>query len=237
MSLKEVLRTEAVRAFNSKNWAQACVRFDNYFKKVYPDEGVEMSEEDTTLLLQYAEALFEKVKQEAVNNKYDLEELDNVASYALAVKNSLKAVDAKIRDRELLGEVARINNQFEQSEREYLDAYKIACEENQSWRIRLSLLYNVAIAQEAREKPVDAMESIKECIKISDEELAKNPSAEDVELINDFKKEFEEKTKHLQEDAKEQEDNKDIIKDEDDNNEEDDQNEEEEEEEEAADEE
>lgn len=219
MSVAEVARREALKAFGNKNWAVACTRFDTYFKKVYPEDE-NISAEDTKLLLNYAEALFEKTKAEAVNSKYDLEELDNVASYVLAVRESFtnhpEGVTAsdKIATNELLGELARINNQFEQSEREYMDAYKIACSEGQSWRMRLSLLYNVAIAQEALEHPRKAIESIQECIKISDEELAKGPSESDVELINEFKKEFEEKMKHLEEDAKEQDENRDVIKEE-----------------------
>jgi hypothetical protein len=218
--LTKALSDQAERAFKNKNWKQACTHYDTYFKKVYPEPDAEMSLPDTKMLLHYAQSLFCKVQSEAVNSKYDLEELENVTAYVLTARRRFEAfpdemrIDDVVDTHELLGQVALMNNQFDQSVQEFTEGYQKACAGGAPWNLRLSMLFNKVLALEMREKPQLAIAALEECIALADEELSAQPPPETVEKLNDFKREFSEKMKQLQEDAKEQAANPDLAKEE-----------------------
>ena len=239
-SVAEILSKEAIKAYEKKDWKRACTQFDAYFKKVYPDPNPEMSLADVRLLLKYADALLEKMMKEATNHVFDQEELNDVAEYVITAQKTFQKNKDSVTEDEMTetyrirAEVARCAHQHAHSEEMFKEAYKHACAGNLSWRERLSALFNVAIAQELRERPAIAIETVNACIKLVDEELEKKPEEKTVEDLKEFRKSFEEKLTELEGDVKEQEANKDIIQNEEEDASEEEEEKGEEEEEEAA---
>jgi hypothetical protein len=218
--LNQALLNQGDRAYDDKNWKFACVQYDSYFKRAYPEGGErEFSPQDTKVLLKYARAVFEKAKSEATENKYDEEELLTAAEYALTCRERFAilaggtATTEQIIDTsELLGEIARANNQFKQSADDFLVAYDEAVRAGRDWRTRLGLLYNVVIGLDMAEKPTDAIAHLNQCIAIADEELGKaDVKDEDKNDLNEFKASFVEKMTALQGDEREQLANRDIL--------------------------
>ena len=237
-SLNEMLAEQAEKAYEKKDWNRAVSKFDTYFKKVYPemDKGdQEMSLEDTRRLMRYADALFQRAQNQAKeNNKFDADELETVLVYVTSAQKTFENAKEQVSAQEvadtyrLLAEIARCYRNPRQSEKQFLKAYEIACEGKLSWRERLSLLFEAALSQESRQMPRRAMCTLEDCVKLADEELAKEMPEQDANDLKGFKAEFERKHEELKPNAPE---TPEESADEDDGGEEE---EEEEEEEEAA---
>jgi hypothetical protein len=242
MSLKQALLNQAEAAYRAKDWKKASNSFETYFKKAYPGSDPEIAVEDAKRLLHYGVSVFHKAQSEGVHNQYDAEELETAVACLLNVRelwrSSRSAGPLTLEDNadtyEVLGQIALLNNQFLRAAGDFRDGYKFACENGLHWRIRLSFLFNVVIALESREKPLQAINAINDCIRLADEELAKAPAPEDARILDEFKRNFAVKLVQLNEDAKEQAENPELRKADRDR---DDAEEEEEEEEEAAEEE
>ena len=238
MSLLQALSTQAKKAYEQKNWKNACQYFDTYFKKSYPEDKPDktMTLEDAIMLFKYANSLYEKIKSES-NNKFSEEDIETIASYLLTSKQVFAdapkgsfPIEHYTDTFELLGQLALYNNQFKNAYNEFSNGYSLAVENKCGWRIRLSFIYNKVIALENQEKPRQAIEAVNEGLHLIEEELSANPDEVNAGLLNEFKASLTSKIDELKEDIKEQDENKDVIKEEEDHNDIEEEEEEEEEE-------
>lgn len=241
-ALAEAFLKQAESCYKNRNWKLACQYYDNYFNKIYPDSNTEMKIEDINILVRYAISLYEKLQAEgAATKKYDQEDIEAIASYMITAQKRYATADPKdypferrIDTYDILGQVALINNQFKNAAQVFTEGYEIAeANPEASWRLKLSLLYSISIAYEMQEKPLRAIEAVNKGLELITQQEKNSPSEEEADLLKSFREDFNTKLSNLQEDAKEQEENKDILKE--DESEDDDINVEEEEEE-AADE-
>jgi hypothetical protein len=220
MSLKQALANQAESAYQAKDWKKASNNFETYFKKAYPTEDPEINVEDAKRLLHYGVSVFHKAQLEGVNNQYGAEELETAVACLLNVQDLWRQSQASgpltLEDSadtyEVLGQIALLNNQFQQAASQFRKGYRFACEHQLHWRVRLSFLFNVVIALESREQPMRAIEATNDCIRLADEELAKGPSRDDTQSLEEFRRSFTRKLAQLSEDAKEQAENPDLQK-------------------------
>ena len=206
-SIIGLLAEQAEKFYEKKDWTRAVQKFEAYFQKAYPemDKGdQEMSLEDTRRLMRYADALFQMVQNQArENNKFDEDELDTVLLYVRSAQKTFEKYKDQVNAQEvtdthrLLAEIARCNYNLRSSEKQFFKAYEIACEGKLSWRERLSLLFEAALTEEMRQMPGRAVRTLQDCIKLADEELAKELPAADAEDLKSFKAEFEKKHEDL----------------------------------------
>lgn len=228
-SLAEAFLKQAESSYKNKNWKLACQYYDNYFNKTYPDPNAEMKIEDINILVRYAISLYEKMMADgAATKKYDQEDIETIASYMITAQKRYATADPKdypferrIDTYDILGQVALLNNQYKNAALVFTEGYDIAeANPDVNWRIKLSLLFSISISYEMQEKPLKAIEYVNKGLELIANQFNNSPSEAEAELLESFKNDFNSKLNFLQEDAKEQADNKDILKSEEESDEE-----------------
>ena len=218
--------SQAESAYKDKDWKKACKHYDSYFTKAYKekknpeDPDKEITLEDALRLCHYAESLFEQMKSESTNSKFDQDDIETVVEYLLSARNTFSKhsdestfpLDKYIDTYDLLGQISLYINQFKRAQKQFDKGFQKAIEKGCSWRIRLSLLVNKATALEMQEKPRQAIKTIEDGLKIIEEEVAKKPDEDQLALMNEFKESLQNKITELQGDIKEQDENKDTLK-------------------------
>ncbi|KAH0789386.1 hypothetical protein GPJ56_006663 [Histomonas meleagridis] len=243
-TLLDAFLEQAERAYRNKNWKSACQFYDSFFTRAYPEENPDMTLEHINILVRYATALFEKVQADSANSsnkKYDQSELETIVSYMITAQKKYETAEPgtfpfeRLLDTyDILGQVALINNQFKRAAQVFRKGYEKANENPETpWRIKLSLLFYEAIALESQEIPKKAIDVVNEGLALIAQQEEKTTSQEELDLMKSFKDDLNTKLTQLQEDAKEQEENKDILTTEEEDENEGEGEEEEEEEEEA----
>ena len=237
-TLLDAFLAQAERAYHNKNWKSACQFYDSFFTRAYPDPNPDMTLEHINILVRYATALFEKVQAEsATTKKYDQEELETIVSYMITAQKKYEAAqpgeypfERRLDTYDILGQVALINNQFKRAAHVFREGFQVANgNPDTPWRIKLSLLFYEAIALESQELPKKAIEVVNQGLSLIAEQEAKTTSQEELDLLKNFRDDLNTKLSQLQEDAKEQDENKDILATEEDENEDEGEEEEEEE--------
>ena len=193
--------------FRARDWNGACDAYDKYYSQKYPNPD-QMNDDDSILLVKYAEALINLFNEQKNNHQTpDPEDLDTASKYLLTARVAMDKMESDaypiysyIDTYGLLANVYLASEQFERAAQENLEGYNVACSKaNCSWRDKLSLLFSAGIATEASGKYNEAIDLINRCIAFVDEEKSKEHSEEDIALLDDFRQNFENKLDQLNE--------------------------------------